>query len=581
MSAAKLDKILQTLSYQYEHILGKKKIKNLSFKKIIEYITNYHEDIISAMPGNVYWLDKNCRAVGCNQNVLNMFGLKSIKDFKGLSFGEMAKIGNWTQQSKESFEKDTREVIETGKPKLNVAEPPIPHSDGRFIYFLTSRVPLFDKQGNVVGVVGISIDVTEQRRLESELRIAKEAAECASQAKSIFIANMSHDIRTPLTGIIGMAEAISEEAQDPKIKDYARDVITSSEKLLNLLVSIIETAKSNGNIQPFQTPSFSLKQLIKDLCGLLHPSFVGKQLDFKLHYDNTIPPYLSGNTTLIHRILLNLLSNAIKFTQTGKIILKVKKLKKSKDDVFICFSVKDSGIGIEKNKFDIIFEPFVRLTTSYEGIYQGSGLGLNITKKFVEILGGTIEVKSRLGEGSTFTVILPLAISKNSAIQENSVAKKTSTSNLALLPPVAPNILVVEDDEIASKVISMRLKKLNCNITVVGSGKDAINKIKKMQYDLIYMDIGLSDMTGYETVEQIRLLEKKLKRKEVLIIALTAHVAETEKIKCLKSGMNLIANKPISIETISEHLAILTTAKIESDKNRLIKKNPLHTQCSL
>jgi PAS domain S-box-containing protein len=214
-------------------VIGKQ--ANVSIEKIVDNIVSYYEDVINCMPGNVYWLDKNCVTVGCNKNVLEMFGFKSLSDFKGLTFEEMGKAGNWTTQATKAFKKDSLDVIRSGKAKLNIEEPPIPHHSGKTIYFLTSRVPLFNAAKEVVGVVGISIDITERKKMEEDLRKAKEAAEQANKAKSEFISNMTHDIRTPLTGIIGISEMLERSAPNAEKKEQAQWVRDCGGQLLELL----------------------------------------------------------------------------------------------------------------------------------------------------------------------------------------------------------------------------------------------------------------------------------------------------------------------------------------------------------
>src|SRR5579864_4481635 len=201
--------LLETLYSKYPHIIGDQSLKDLTVENIIVGIVNYYNDIIDKMPGNVYLYDKNCRIVECNRNVLNMFNLTSLQ-VRNLSYEELGELAGWSPEAIISFKRDTLEVLHTGKPKLNVDEPPIPHHNGRTIYFLTSRVPLFNSTGEVIGVVGISVDITERKQMELALIKAKAESEAANKLKAEFIHNMEHDIRTPFSGIYGIAKMLAD-----------------------------------------------------------------------------------------------------------------------------------------------------------------------------------------------------------------------------------------------------------------------------------------------------------------------------------------------------------------------------------
>lgn len=309
MRKSNLQKNHSSLLDKVKHLLGYRHTEDVSLESLLENTMHYYENIIECMPGNVYWLDKNGMTLGCNQNVLDMFGLKSLSEFKGLSFKDMAKIGNWTDETAKSFEKDTLEVIHTGISRLNVEEPPIPNSNGKLIYFLTHRVPLFDKQKNVVGIVGISIDITPRKQMEIEINRAKEAAEAANHAKTEFIANMSHDIRTPLTGVIGISEILENLEANRELKQYAKDIHQCGDQLLNMLNSILDVVSADHvNENDIITETFDLNECITDLAEIEKPTILTKNLKLLIKYDKKIPLFIINDRTKIHRILLNLIS---------------------------------------------------------------------------------------------------------------------------------------------------------------------------------------------------------------------------------------------------------------------------------
>ncbi|MDF2867287.1 MAG: putative Histidine kinase [Gammaproteobacteria bacterium] len=412
MESLALTEMTETLLDKYQYILGKHASnKKLSIENIVENIIKYYESITGCMPGNVYWLDKNGVAIGCNTNVLNMFGLHSLSEFKGLSFEDMGRIGNWTKAAELSFKNDTLEVVKSGKSKLNIEEPPIPHLDGRVIYFLTSRVPLYDQKGNVVGVVGISIDITELKNTQASLKKAKEQAETANQLKSEFIRNMEHDIRTPFGGIWGLANILYEQESDQTKKELLGDIANSAKELLDYCNSILDFSKVEAGTLPVLEKKFNLPELVNGVIAIEKPAIAIKHLQFEFEYDSALPTILLGDPYRLKRILINLISNSVKFTNDGHINFKVKLVKKTDSRrMIIRFIVEDSGIGMQQEKQNLIYEKFVRLTSSNQGIYKGLGLGLRVVKQFMDEMGGDIELNSALGKGTIFICTIPFKL---------------------------------------------------------------------------------------------------------------------------------------------------------------------------
>ncbi len=390
---------------KYKNISRKQ--ENLSVEKIIEQVVSYYESIIECMPGNVYWLDKNARLLGCNNNVLEMFGLKSLKEIKGITFEKMGKIGHWPPEITQSFKTDSLEVIRTGVAKLNIEEPPIPHSDGRMIYFLSSRVPLFDDNGFVVGMVGISIDITDRKKVK-EFKIAKEAAELANNAKTAFLENMRHDIRTPLSGIIGFAELLRNERNPDKIGDYATKLVAASTELLDFLNEILESIHIASGEIPLVHRQFNLKHILDSLNNLYQPKAHEKNLALEFHFDEKISPYLIGDPVRIYRIILELLGNALKFTQQGRVNVYAKLAKKNAQNTVIQIEVTDTGPGVLPENQHELFVRFKRFTPSYRGTYQGSGLGLSIVKQFINDLQGEVYYDTKNTTGAKFVCLIPV-----------------------------------------------------------------------------------------------------------------------------------------------------------------------------
>ncbi|MCK4608211.1 MAG: response regulator [Gammaproteobacteria bacterium] len=569
---------------KYINIIGNQETKNISAAKITDLIVKYYESIISNMPGNVYWLDKDCKAVGCNKNILDMFGFASIKEFQGLTFKEMGKLGKWSSEATQGFKKDTMDVINTGIAKLNIEEPPIPHSNGKFIYFLTSRVPLFDEQGSIIGVVGISIDITERKEAELQLKEAKEQAELANQLKSQFISNMEHDIRTPASGVAEMSKQIATKEQDPKKQAALKCLAGSAKQLLDLLNNILAFDHIDSGDIPILAKKFNLQELLDDLISLEASAAQLKSLPLMLDTSDNLPTELIGDEHRLKRILINLLSNSIKFTEQGNIILKVESI--ATEDNKICLlslAVKDTGTGISAREKNLIYEKFTRGTPSNKGQHKGMGLGLNIVKQFLADIDGEIEVESTVGKGTTFTCTIPfrLPLTERFTIKEQSKeAKKAPKSKgVKSKPQQGPDIkkevqpkpdtsaeqstltiLLVEDNELAQMIAATMLEEdLNIKVDVASTGKEALKHASSNKYDLILMDIGLPDTNGYMVTRKIR--AGKNKNALTPIVALTAHRIDTAGDDASDAGMNDFLTKPLNIEKTQKLLDKLVYQK--------------------
>jgi len=524
-------------------------------------IINYYTSIILCMPGNVYWLDRNCLTIGCNQNVLDMFGLKSLDEFLGLSFEDMAAIGKWDKNQAESFKQDTIEVLTTGRPKVNVEEPPIPGIDGNMIYFLTTRVPLLNTVGETIGVVGISTNITERKQAEIELSISKQKAEAANRAKTEFLANMSHDVKTPLTGVVTVADGIRHDpTSTDKDRQKADMIFECGQQIGDFFNSCLELSKMEMQEWSSKKQVFRVDKLLKDIQALFKPTAESKGLTLSVEQDDALPAVLEGHYDSLYRIVLNLVGNALKFTERGGISLRAFLIDKIDDDkIHLGIEVNDTGMGIPIDKHQVIFEKMHRLTPSYEGKVEGSGMGLYIVDQYVKRMGGAIQVTSQVGQGSTFTLSLPIAMAPDTMTSEHptapAVKEPLASPSISIQQvPVAelsnenPRVLLVEDMPIIQFATQTMLNDAGFQVDIASSGQEAIDKFKSGKYGLIYMDIGLPDMSGYEVAKFIRQQEKVSDLKPTPIFALTGHGAVDVKTFCGESGMQGVLSKPLTRE---------------------------------
>ncbi|MBB5438834.1 PAS domain S-box-containing protein [Pedobacter sp. AK017] len=417
--------------------------------------------------------------------------------------------------------------------------------DGQPIWLSIYNTVVFNDLGNVEIEVEIIIDITDKKRVEREMLEAKEQALQLSEAKEMFLSVMSHEIRTPLNAVIGMTHLLIEN--DPRASQIEDLNILkfSGENLLNIINDILDFTKmETGNLQLEALP-FSMKALTTDIITSLYVGATKKGNILELLYDDQIP-HLSGDKTRLYQILMNLLGNAIKFTDQGKIILSVKLLEQDAVNANLYFEISDTGIGIPEDKLSYIFETFTQAKTDISRKYGGTGLGLAITKKLLELYNSEIQVKSREGAGTTFSFALRFA-KASAAVSE----VKPALQPLALS---GKKILIVDDNEINLLIAKRILTKYSLEIDFALSGEEALEMVQKNIYDLVFMDIKMPGIDGFETTVRIRNLGGNY-FSTVPIIALTASTLNNEIVRFKQSGMNGHILKPFKLEEIRDLLS--------------------------
>lgn len=498
---------------------------------------DYLESIAALMPGNFYWKDRDSRYLGCNQALLKTLGLTKA--------GIVGKTDYdlWPSQAEGLIQHD-KQVIATGK--LLKLEEQV-EIGGKKRYYTVIKIPLKNKHGEILGIIGNSLDITMQVELNQELIQEKKRVNQALKVKSEFIANMSHDIRTPITGMLGLIQSIIDETQNASILSYAKLLMGCTDELLNLLNEIIEVIKVDKLTERVHQETFNLMDLITHNVNLIKPAAEHRNNNIQVVYPIEKPKILFSNRISIDRIILNLLSNAIKFTDHGQIKICIDFEEVGSNDIYLILKIVDTGIGIPEEKFDTIFENFSKLSPSYNGIYKGSGLGLYMVKELVQALRGRIEVQSQLGKGSTFTVYVPIVI-KEKYILDKKLPQEpnnfgASKSDL--------KVLLVEDNLLAAKAAEALLRKNQISVEIADSGKEAIRLFKSKYYNFVLMDIGLPDIDGIQVTQMLRAFEADREIKTP-IIGLTGHLNDEIKQKCLDAGMKAVFNKPLRLQEAEE-----------------------------
>jgi len=372
-----------------------------------------------------------------------------------------------------------------------------------------------------------------------------------------------------LAGIVTTAEIIASDQDAPeRDRQYASIISASGRQLASFFTSCLDLSKLGMQEWVSKTEIFSLRQLVNDIKILFAQQALSKGLMLIVEYDDTLPACVEGHRGSLYRVLLNLIGNALKFTEQGSITLRALRADLVDDhQVKVVFQVQDTGIGIPEDKHQVIFEKLRRLTPSYESKIEGSGIGLYIVEQFIKRMGGDIAVKSTVGEGSTFIITLPLKISSHKTIESSDMVQSIESTlpitntiqipnNIAMAVTQErvntehlPRILLVEDTDIIQLVTKSLLSDTGFSVDIASTGEEAVEMFLPGKYGLIYMDIGLPKMNGYETVQAIRNKESSLKADKCIpIIALTGHGAVDVQEFCGQVGMQGILSKPLSRE---------------------------------
>lgn len=382
-------------------------------------------------------------------------------------------------------------------------------------------------------------------KLINELNIAKDQAIKANNAKSEFLSSMSHEIRTPLNAIVGFSQALSEEDINDNAKDEVKDIMMASNSLLELVNGILDISKiESGKIEIVNT-EYQFKNIYDELVILAKARMGDKPLDFRCHYDEDIPSVLYGDYTRIKQIILNILTNAVKYTREGYIDFSVSSVRK--DDICrLIISVEDSGIGIKQENIPKLFTKFERLDLEKNITIEGTGQGLAITKKLVELMNGTIVVQSIYGKGSKFTIAIDQRVVNKEVVVEKREEKKVSEVHAE-----GRKVLIVDDNKINLKVASRLLENYKLDITTVESGALCIDKVNSDTYDLILMDDMMPNMSGVETLHKL----KEIDGFATPVVALTANAVTGMKEKYLNDGFDDYLAKPINRDELNNIVA--------------------------
>jgi len=542
-------------------------------------------DIIDFLPDATFAVDRGGNVIAWNRAIEEMTGmLKAEMIGKGNHAYSVPFYGEPRPILIDLVFKEKKEIEEkyyfiSRKGDQLIAEAFIPllnGGKGAFLWIIAS--PLYDSNGSIVGAIESIRDITRHKLSEEELKktnlqleIATEhakkmaaTAEQANAAKSEFLANMSHEIRTPLNGVIGMTGMLLDTDLNAEQHEYAKIARISGEMLLSLINDILDFSKIEARRLELETLDFDLGSVLKDVVDLLALGAHEKEMEMVCLVESAVPSRLKGDPGRLRQILVNLASNAVKFTEKGEIVIRVSLESEDNKNATIRFSVSDTGIGIPEGRQNILFSPFTQVDSSTTRQYGGTGLGLVISKNLAELMGGKIGLESKEGKGSTFwfTAVLEKqpagcgsADEMSAKIDENGAMGSSLQSMPFLKTASKIRILVAEDNPVNQKVAQAMLRKMGLRADVVANGKEAVNVLQIIPYDLLLMDCQMPEMDGFEAARVIRQTGSKALNPRIPIIAMTAATMRGDREKCIQAGMSDFIAKPFQKNELAKMLA--------------------------
>ena len=515
-------------------------------------------------------MDLGLMEVDNHHNILNVN--KSFERMVGYSREELL-----YQSAMEIFavEEDRRQLEAENKERLtglsSMYETRLRHRDGRILDVLISGTPVTASRGKVIGSIGIHYDITPLKELQRKLVLAREQAEKsqhlaekAKQAEQKFLANMSHEMRTPLNAIIGMSHLLLDTSLDHEQKEFISVLRSSADMLLGLISDVLDFSKIESGKLEARNRAFDLNEILELIRRTYSIRLEGSPVEFRFRLDHEINTMMFGDDLLLNQIFNNLLSNAEKFTEKGFIELSVERFKIQGKYFWYRFKFIDTGIGIDPDSQKMVFESYRQAKSDIRIRYGGTGLGLPITKKIVQFLGGNLTLHSTVGEGTIFTIELPLENTGKSVKGSNSKSTIQKTKIA-----VMGTILVVEDNMINRKYAGTLLARWEVDFEFAYNGADAVKKAEERHYDLILMDLQMPQMNGYEATRAIR--SGSSKNVDTPIIALTATAIQAERERAKACGMNDFLSKPF---TPNQLATLLNRYQSDTNTNAVKNQNP-------
>ncbi|MFZ4570103.1 MAG: ATP-binding protein [Bacteroidales bacterium] len=545
----------EKLNFRYERLNKEKNIlsslltrTSADLKKVSENLKIRAEElsaILATIPAYVFFKDRNLNYLLVNKGFAELVGIPA-EQIKGRSVKDIFLNYN----SSDYFVTEQR-VIDSGTAMYNVEEEV--EYNGRLRWVNTNLAPIRNAANEIIGLIGISWDITERKHFESDLIHSKELAEAGTMAKNEFIASISHEFRTPMNGIIGLAEILKNTVLDEAQDDLLKGIVSSAENLLALVNDLLDFSAIEAGKMELDFHPFMLDRVLEDVFQVLNLKAREKSLGFSVIINEDVPKHLHGDSQRLRQIILNLTNNAVKFTEQGEIEIHIRLLNRAMDRALLRFEVKDTGIGIPPEAMNLLFKVFSRIKQKQHYLISGTGLGLSICKKLTDLMGGDIGVESVYGKGSTFWFTLPFELSGPK------LQNPYNTQTAVEVSYSGKKALVAEDNLINQKIVSFQLRRMGFEVELTDNGQAALEKFASMDFDLVILDIQMPILDGYQVAKAIRQQEKGTSA-HLPIIALTANAMKGDRELYLEAGMDGYVSKPFTSEMLQQAIEFANKA---------------------
>ncbi len=527
---------------------------NVTERKRIEEELNRERDLLRTLlnntPDQIYFKDAQSRFIRVSRGLLERFNTKALEDIIGKSDFDF-----FSEEHARAAYEDEQRIIRTGIPVLDKPEKET-WPDGHETWALTTKMPMRNNDGVIIGTFGISKDITALEMAQRELQVARDAALETARIKSEFLANMSHEIRTPMNAIIGMSGLLMDTELSEDQHDFVDTIRSSADSLLTIINDILDFSKIEAGKMELEKIDFDLVELVEGTVELLATKAYSKGLELLFWVDHDVPAKLRGDPGRLRQVIVNLLSNAVKFTHEGEVVVRVERQDENNNNVTLKFSVRDTGIGIRPEVQQMIFQSFTQADGSTTRKYGGTGLGLAICKQLTELMGGDIGVCSDLGKGSTFHFRIPL--------EKQPIATSQTPRGKSALAGM--HALIVDDNATNRRLLEHQLGSFHMITDTASGGTEALEMLeaawqKGLPYDLIILDHQMPEMDGVTLARKIR---TNPHGGDVRMLMLTSLGLRLDDVKLKELGLCAYLVKPVKQSKLEECLERVCSQAPES-----------------